>query len=83
MRCKRGLSLFTLVRNFASEFISLLSIEETGTDHVFECLLYVVCSLPPPKSTQLLHSTWSAPIYLSDDIDNQRGDLRGAQKEKK
>jgi hypothetical protein len=37
----------------------------------------------PPKSTQLLHSTWSAPIYLSDDIDNQRGDLRGAQKEKK
>lgn len=37
----------------------------------------------PPRSTQLLHSTWSAPIYLSDDIDNQRGDLRGAQKEKK
>jgi hypothetical protein len=36
-----------------------------------------------PKSTRLLHSTWSAPIYLSDDIDNQRGDLRGAQKEKK
>lgn len=34
---------------FASEFIALLSIEETGTDHVFECLLYVVCSLPPQE----------------------------------